>query len=198
MTERVLNYDRAIAPQETGYWCGPASTQMILNSRGIVRSESDLALEIGTHRGGTDYVGLIEMALDRYLPNARYTSVYLEQDPATPEQREALWHHIVASIDAEYGVAINIVAPPSNYPRGVKGSPNPAYGGGTIFHYVAAMGYDNNPDLRAVWIADSGFRPYGYWISLNQLITLIPPKGYTYADIATTSLLIDGVADLYA
>ena len=43
------------------------------------------------------------------------------------------------------------------------------------------MGYRDDGQGRAVWIADSGFSPYGYWISLDQLSTLIPPKGYTYA-----------------
>lgn len=180
MTEIVLNYDRTIAPQETYYWCGPASTQMILNSRGIVRSEADLAREIGTTTRGTDYVGLIEKVLDRYDPEAGYTSVYLERDPATPEQREALWQHIVRSIKGGRGVSTNIVAPPSNYPRGVKGSPNPSYGGGTVYHYVAVMGFSDEGG-RFVWIADSGFRPFGYWITFDQLATLIPPKGYAYA-----------------
>ena len=44
------------------------------------------------------------------------------------------------------GMIMNWVAPPSNYPRGVKGSISPRYGGGTVYHYVAAMGYD---DTRA-------------------------------------------------
>ncbi|MGW8592562.1 hypothetical protein ACWGLC_12745 [Dietzia sp. NPDC055877] len=33
---------------------------------------------------------------------------------------------------------------------------------------------------RHVWIADSGFSPYGYWCSHDQLATLVPPKGYAY------------------
>ena len=40
------------------------------------------------------------------------------------------------------------------------------------------------PGARAVWIADSGFWPFGYWCGFNQVATLIPPKGYTYADAA--------------
>src|SRR3954463_9660008 len=63
--EGVLPYDHSIVPQETGYWCGPAATQVVLNSRGIYVAERDLARSIGTHTGGTDYVGLIEQDLDR-------------------------------------------------------------------------------------------------------------------------------------
>ena len=88
------------------------------------------------------------------------------------------------SIDAGFGVVCNIVAPRSNYPRGVYGSESPRYGGGRVYHYFTAMGYREGSQGRAVWIADSGFAPYGYWISLEQLATLIPPKGYTYAATA--------------
>ncbi|AWY03541.1 lysin A [Mycobacterium phage Hookmount] len=189
MTERVLPYDRSIVPQETGWWCGPAATQVVLNSRGIIVPEATLAAEIeaienpgrGDDRDGTDYVGLIEQVLDRRVPQAKYTSVYLTNDPPIAAQRETLWQNIVRSINAGYGVVMNWVAPPSNKPRGVKGSVSPRYSGGTTYHYVACMGYDDTPGARAVWIADSGFQPQGYWISFDQCATLIPPKGYAYA-----------------
>lgn len=189
--EKVLNYDRSIVTQETGWWCGPAATQIVLNSRGIKLAESFIANEIeqienpgrGDDRDGTDYVGLIEQFLDRRVPEARYTSVYMPNDPPTRDQKERLWRDLKRSIDAGWGVVANFVAPPGNYPRGVKGSVSPRYGGGTVYHYVALMGYDDNPAKRAVWVADSGFQPQGYWISFDQCATLIPPKGYCYADL---------------
>lgn len=192
MTEKVLPYDRAVVPQEYGWSCGPAATQVVLNSRGIIVSETSLLTQIeaienpgrGDDRDGTDYVGLIERVLDNIVPDARYTSVYLERDPATAAQKEALWANLKRSIDGGFGVVMNWVAPPSNKPRGVKGSVSPRYSGGTTFHYVAAMGYDDDPAARAVWIADSGFQPQGYWISFDQCATLIPPKGYAFADVA--------------
>lgn len=183
MSEKVLPYNRDIVPQETGYWCGPASTQVVLSSRGIVMSEQELARQIGTTTAGTDFVGLIERVLDNITPDARYTSVYIGNDPATYDQRKDLWLNIVRSIDAGYGVVANIVAPVSNYPRGVKGSASPSYRGGTVFHYFAIMGYDDTSGARAVWIADPGFPPFGYWISFDQLASLIPPKGYCFADM---------------
>ncbi|WP_431941685.1 C39 family peptidase [Nocardia grenadensis] len=177
MGEYVLPYDRSIVPQETYYWCGPASTQVVLNSRGINRSETDLAGRIGTHTGGTDYIGLITPVLNESLGGG-YVSRYIGNDPATPEQKELLWKDITASINGGFGVVANIVAPPSNYPRGVKGSVSPRYAGGTVYHYIAIMGYDDTPGARAVWVADSGFSPFGYWCSFDQMSTLIPPKGY--------------------
>lgn len=179
MTEKVLAYDAGIVPQEQSWDCGPASAQVVLNGRSIFYSEDDLIRRIGTDEDGTDYVGLIEPVLNGFLPEAQYASVYIENDPPTADQKTRLWDDIRRSIDAGYGVVMNWVAPPSNYPRGVKGSTSPAYGGGTVFHYVPCMGYDD--EAQAVYIADPGFRPHGYWISLDQCASLIAPKGYAAA-----------------
>lgn len=192
MTEKRLDYDRNIVPQETGWWCGPAATQIVLASRGINLQERRIAEQIeqlenpgrGDDRDGTDYVGLIQTFLNGQVPEAKYTSVYMPKDPPTKAQKDKLWADLKSTIDAGWGMIANFVAPPRNYPRGVKGSVGPAYGGGTVYHYVAAMGYDDDPRNRAVWIADSGFRPFGYWISFDQFATLIPPKGYAYSQAA--------------
>lgn len=198
VTEKVLPYDRGIVGQETGWWCGPAATQIVLNSRGIKLQEAWIAGQIeqienpgrGDDRDGTDYVGLIEQFLDRQVPEALYTSVYMPNDPPTKAQKDKLWADLKKSIDAGYGVVANFVAPPRNYPRGVKGSVSPRYSGGTVYHYVAAMGYDDNPANRAVWIADSGFQPQGYWISFDQFSTLVPPKGYCYANVVAAPVVV--------
>ena len=181
--EKVLMFDQSVAGQDTRYYCGPASAQIVLNSRGIFVDEHTLAREIGTTQNGTDFVGLIERVLDRRVPEAQYTSVPLRRDPPTREQREQLWRDLVRSVDAGWGVIMNWWAPPNNYPRGVKGTMSPSYHGGLVKHYVAAMGYDATPGARAVWIADSGFWPRVYWCSFDQVATLIPPKDYAYANV---------------
>lgn len=182
----MLPYDRGIVKQDTYFNCGPASTQVVLNSRGIFVDEGTLARELGTTTNGTDYIGQIERALDRRVPEANYTTVAMPNDPPTVEQTNRLWDDIRRSVDAGWGTIVNIVAPPSNYPRGANGSSSPAYGGGTVFHYMTAMGYEDVGRGRFVWIADSGFAPYGYWITLEQLASLIPPKGYCFANVATS------------
>lgn len=198
MAEKRLDYDRSMVPQETGWWCGPASTQTVLQARGIRIPERDIAAAIeqienpgrGDDRDGTDYVGLIEKYLDQRVPEARYTSVYMPQDPPTAQQREKLWTDLKRSIDAGWGVVANIVAPPTNLPRGTKGSTPPPYMKWvTTYHYVAIMGYDDTPGARAVWIADSanfgGIT--GFWCPFEgpgSISSLIPPKGYCYADVA--------------
>lgn len=198
MTEKRLDYDRSLVPQETGWWCGPASTQTVLQSRGIKIPESQIAAAIeeienpgrGDDRDGTDYVGLIERYLDQKVPEANYTSVYLPNDPPAIQQKDALWKNLKRSIDSGWGVIANIVAPPNNPPAAVKGSTPPPYPRYlTTFHYVAIMGYDDDPLKRAVWIADSanfgGIT--GWWAPFDgkgSICSLIPPKGYCYADLS--------------
>lgn len=179
MVEKILPYNRSIVPQETGYFCGPASTQVVLNSIGVHVSEQDMARELRTHTGGTDWIGQFPAVLNKYA-KAGYFHVEMPNDPPTREQKDRLWRDIVASINGGRGVIANIVAPKSNYPRGVKGSVSPYYSGGTVYHFFSVMGYDD-AGARAVWIADSGFQPQGYWMSFDQLASLIPPKGYAAA-----------------
>ncbi|MFI6215626.1 C39 family peptidase [Nocardia brasiliensis] len=186
MAEHVLDYDRASVRQETGYWCGPASIQTVLIAAGIAVAERDIAAQTealegnqGDDRDGTDSITQVTTVLNRYGAGG-YVTRLMPDDPPTPAQIDQLWNDIRASIDAGRGLVANIVAPPSNYPRGVRGSTSPAYGGGTVWHYFALMGYS---DDEAIWVADSGFAPYGYWISLGQLATLIPPKGYACAPL---------------
>lgn len=183
VTQIVLDYDHSITPQEQSWDCGPASTQVVLSGRGIVDSESDLITREGTSLDGTADISQVSNALNQSLPDAGYVVTYMRNDPPTQDQKDALWSAITHSIDAGYGLVANIVAPPSNYPIGVNGSVSPSYGGGTVFHYVPLMGYLDGPE-RAVWVADPGFRPFGYWVSFDQLATLIPPKGYCYATAA--------------
>lgn len=185
MTERVLPFDRAVISQNTGYWCGPATVQNILSSRMKV-DESVIAREMGTDQDGTDYVGLLAGALNRRLPQAKYKAIYLDKaNPPTADEKNLLWWNLVRSIDNGYGVATNWVSPPSNKPRGVKGSPTPRYSGGTTYHYVSAMGWsdEGNDGRPAVFIVDSGFWPGAYWVDFDQYARLIAPKGYAFADL---------------
>ncbi|TDO18114.1 peptidase C39-like protein [Mycobacterium sp. BK086] len=187
MTEKVLAFDHGIIPQEKGWDCGPAATQVVLNAVGIVVTETQLIAEIGTTTNGTDDVSWIEnRCLDVRLPDANYTTVYVRNDPPSAAQIETYWRNLKQSIDTGHGVINNWVSPATNPPRGIKGSQSPdGYGRYTIYHYVSAVGYDDNYDGRggrAVCIADSGFRPFFYWVTLEQCVGLISPKGYCYAN----------------
>ena len=184
MIEKRLDYPRDEVHQDTAWNCGPASAQTLIRAAAKkFIPESVLAKEMGTHRGGTDWIGQITRTLQKHIPAAKYATVEMPNDPPTSAQRDRLWQHLTGSIDAGYGLVANIVAPPNNYPRpSYKSTQALQYSGGTVYHYVAAMGYaiDGN-GVKHVWIADSGFKPYGSWVTFAQLATLIPPKGYAYA-----------------
>ncbi|MFR9973267.1 C39 family peptidase [Corynebacterium striatum] len=180
--EKVLQYPRDQVGQDTFYNCGPASCQTVIRAAtGSLIAESELGRCLRTHRGGTDWIGQFPTVLNHFIPAAHYRHREMPNDPPTAAQRDRLWEDIVGSIDRGHGVVANIVAPPSNYPRAVAPSTiQPIYKGGTVYHYFAVMGYSDQGQRR-VWIADSGFYPGGYWLALDQLATLIPPKGYAYS-----------------
>lgn len=181
--EKILPYSRDQITQDTGYYCGPATCQTIIQARtGQWVSESALAAQMGTSVNGTDHIGLVAAALQARIGGG-WTTVTMAQDPPTADQVETLWTHLTGSVDGGVGVACNIVVPPSNYPRNSYTSTEALhYGGGTVYHYLALMGYAVADDGgRHVWIADSGFAPYGCWVTLEQMATMIPPKGYAFA-----------------
>lgn len=182
VAEKVLDYPRDQVHQDTFYNCGPASVQTVLRAAtGEYVTESVLGRELGTHTGGTDWIGQVARVLNARLPGGAFRTVEMPNDPPTQAQKDALWANITGSINAGFGVVANIVAPPSNYPRAVAPSTiSPAYSGGIVYHYFAVMGYSDAGGRRC-WIADSGFSPYGYWIGFDQLASLIPPKGYSFS-----------------
>lgn len=190
--EYLMDYSREHVTQLTPWNCGPASTETaILAATGSHVHETQLAEELGTHRGGTDWIGQFPAVLNRHIPGANYTHTEMPSDPPTAEQKERLWDHIVRSWRAGHPVIANIVAPPSNYPRSVAPSTiDLNYSGGEIYHYVAIMGFAGEGASRRVWWADSGFAPFGAWISFDQTATLIPPKGYAWSDAEPKQELI--------
>ena len=182
--EFLMDYTRDHVTQLTPWNCGPASVETaILAATGEHVHETLLQDELGTHRGGTDWIGQFPAVLNRHIPGANYRSTEMPNDPPTEAQKDRLWEHLTTSIDAGHPVILNIVAPPNNYPRSVAPSTiDLQYSGGTVYHYVAAMSYAGEGDGRRVWWADSGFAPFGAWISFDQTATLIPPKGYAWSD----------------
>ena len=180
---KVLNIQYQV--QETGYWCGPAATRVALSARrSNPPSQGALADQLGTTVNGTDYIGQITNVLNAHLGPGTYRTVEMPNDPPTPAQRDRLWNDIVRNIDSNFVVVANIVAPPHNHP--------PGYPNRTIYHYFAVIGY--NPDTRQVFIADSA--NFGgnkmYWLSFDQLATLIPPKGYSVAAVASGTTCAGG------
>lgn len=159
-------------PQSTGYWCGPTATRIALSARIDAPSQSSLARQLGTTVNGTDYIGQITSGLNANLGAAgRYQTVDMSIAPFTTDQKNRFWDDIVASIDQNYPVVVNIVAPANNHP--------PGYPNDTIYHYFTVIGY--NPDTHEAYIADpANFGGHGkYWLPFDQLASLVHPKGYS-------------------
>lgn len=179
--EKVLPYSRTAVAQDTYYNCGPASVQTIVLSRtNRLVGEWEIGKRLKTDTDGTDWIGQFPAVLNHYAPGADYKHVEMPNDPPTSAQRERLWTDIRNGIDLGFGTVANIVSPPSNRPRAsYKSTQSPNYGWRTVYHYIAVMGYAiDNAGVKHVWIADSGFPPFGYWMTFDNLATLIPPKGY--------------------
>lgn len=168
-TWKVLNVH--YEAQVTGYWCGPTATRIALSARMNPPSQASLASQLGTTSNGTDWIGQVTGVLNANLGGGPYQTRELPDDPPTPDQKSRFWDDIVASIDQGYPIVANIVAPPGNHPPGY---PNDR----TIYHYFTIIGY--NPDTRQAYIADpANFGGHSmYWLSFDQLATLVPPKGY--------------------
>jgi len=163
--------------QQTGYWCGPGATRMALSARMMnPPSQQELASYLGTTTDGTDNIGLVAGALNHYLGVSFYQSKDM-YDPPTAAQQDGLKHDILVRIgDQGYPLVANVVSGwrPSGYPSG------------TIYHYVAIIGYDQDGDR--VLVADPAGDgaggsswtavPRTYWVSIIDLGIWIGGKGY--------------------
>ena len=157
--------------QTTSYWCGPTATDIALSARTAPPGQAALASQLGTTTNGTDWIGKVTGVLDADLRAGWYTTREMPSDPPTQAQRDLLWRDLVRAVDDGFPLVANIVAPPGNHP--------PGYPDHTIYHYLSVIGY--NADTREAFIADPA--DFGghqqYWLTFDQLATLIPPKGYT-------------------
>jgi hypothetical protein len=163
--------------QQTSYWCGPGSTRMALSTRmADPPTQTTLASFLGTTTAGTDNIGLVANALNHYLGTTRYVSKSIS-DPATTAQRAALKNDLVTLIDEGYPLVGNVIS----------GWRPPGYPSGTIYHYIAIVGYDAGGDMAL--IADPAGEcsagsswckvPRTYWVSTSDLATWIGGKGFT-------------------
>jgi hypothetical protein len=158
--------------QVTSYWCGPAATRIAMSARtSSLPSQATLASQLGTTTNGTDYIGQVTGVLNSDLGTGWYETKNMPNDPPTQAQRDLLWRDITLDVNNGYAIVANIVAPANNHP--------PGYPNYTIYHYFTVIGYDSSD--MTVKIADPA--NFGgnqiYWLTFNQLATLIPPKGYS-------------------
>jgi len=184
---RILDVQYEV--QKTGYWCGPTATDITLSARMPPPGQAALASQLGTTTNGTDWIGQVTGVLNANLHASWYTTREMPNDPPTAAQRDLLWADLTRAIDDGFPLVANIVAPPSNHP--------PGYPNTTIYHYISVTGY--NPQTRQAYIADSA--NFGgnqeYWLTFDQLATLIPPKGYTALADCARDVVVGEIATKY-
>jgi hypothetical protein len=160
--------------QTTSYWCAPAAARIALSSKvKKLPTQAALATELGTTAGGTDSILEVVDGLNRLLAGTgtQYVTRDWSNHPMTPAMTQQLWSDTVRDVDDGKAMVANIVAAPDNRPHHY-----PA--GQTFYHYVTIVGY--NSANQTVHVSDPG-RFNGiedYWLSLNQMASLIQPKGY--------------------
>lgn len=169
--------------QQTGYWCGPGSTRIALSARISPPSQTTLASYLGTTTNGTNHIGLVASALNHYLGVGFYGSASISEPP-TQAQRDAFKQELVGTLSNGYAMVGNVVS----------GWRPPGYPSGTIYHYVAIVGYDQDgaraliADPAAQCAAGSSWCnvPATYWVTTSDLAVWIGGKGYTRSGLAPT------------
>jgi hypothetical protein len=190
MPAAVLNYNSShdLVTQETYYNCGPGSSQLVLDARGIHVSEAELSAVLGTTVNGTPSVDSIANGLNHYDGESAYASMWMTTDPPRADEVDLMRERIFRTIAWGRGCVANVVVPPSNYPKAVpKSDPNlpgaagqsPGYGGGIVYHYISVLGADDSDDT--VMIVDPGFQPSTYWVTVTQLASMVTPHGIVWA-----------------
>jgi Peptidase_C39 like family len=161
--------------QERYYFCGPASTKIALSARMTPPSQSTLAASLGTTTNGTDDTANVVATLNHYLGTTWYERKPVN-DPPTQAQRDLLKQDLVFDVDRGWAIVANVVS----------GWRPPGYPSGTIYHYVAVVGYADNgnsaviADPAGAGAGGSGWVnvPKTYTISTYDLGTWIGLKAY--------------------
>jgi hypothetical protein len=161
--------------QERYYYCGPGAVRMALSARISPPSQTTIGNWMGTDENGTDDTANTVSALNHFLGGGWYERKPVS-DPPTQAQRDLLKYDLVFDVDRGYAIVANVVS----------GWRPPGYPGGTIYHYVAVVGYAD--DGNTAIIADPagagaggsswGNVPREYAISTYDLGTWIGVKAY--------------------
>lgn len=125
-------------PQETEFYCGPATVASILRAKNLNYSQGTLAGYLGTTTGGTAwYNGGNSYPVRDVLNNLENTSYYGVYAASTNSTSE-LSYRVKYSIDRNYGVAANIY----EVYNGTYALPG--HSGRTVEHWIPIDGYYNN------------------------------------------------------
>lgn len=156
--------------QTTAFWCGPTAAHMAISAKvNPAPSPQTLAGQLGTNESGTSF-GAMAAVLTKNIPGSTYREQWLAGNDATAAEKTEFFDRVKKNIDSGFATVCNWIVPPGHYPNGYQNS-------GTIYHFVAVTGYD---DDRRVRISDSAnFDGKGtYWVASDAVATLSAGRGY--------------------
>ncbi|UWP79578.1 C39 family peptidase [Dactylosporangium fulvum] len=167
--EKVVDYDFQFQPNY--YYCGPASTRIVLTSNGVTMSQDEIARKLGTTVNGTDSANDTTRALNSVLGKDVYQTRMIPGQKATAAEAEQLQQDVVRALGSGRAVVANIVGGA----RDAVGVWHEFPGG----HYITIVGYRDNG--RTVQIADpSGmFGPRTYWMPTGTMANWVAARGYS-------------------
>ncbi len=176
-THTSENLGVMLVPQQTSYWCGPASVFEVLQYKGVyygpqgqAMNQANLAAYMNTDTSGT-YLYQIKRALNDWLRTSFY--VYF-QGPTAEDTYVATHSDIGLNYPVIYDTSSNSI---NGYLIGWEGI--------SLDHYVAGTGHRVNGGVKEVYYLDTyqqNSAAYGgHWISASRISKLMPfPYGITF------------------
>ena len=133
VTRQIKRLDIPALSQENGYYCGPASAQMILRGEDVYVTQDDLAEDLGTNSEGTSFGSNWESALNEYSDNDYQI---LWGSPSDPTDRAILMtDSAIGTLARGYGVIYDTIQYAGTSTNRLVGYSN--YLPNNIYHYVA-------------------------------------------------------------
>lgn len=181
VTRQIKRLDIPALSQENGYYCGPASAQMILRGEDVYVTQDDLADDLGTNSEGTSFGSNWETALNKYSDNDYQI---LWGSPSDPTDRAILMtDSAIGTLARGYGVIYDTIQYSGTSTNRLVGYSN--YLPNNIYHYVAGTGYNNNqPEDRICYYNDpNAGRPDAYGeqeIGFRLMCTLMKDRGLVF------------------
>ncbi|MER7008317.1 C39 family peptidase [Dactylosporangium sp. NPDC000555] len=167
--EKVLQYDFQFQPNY--YYCGPASTRIVLTADGVNMSQDEIARRLGTTTSGTNSAADTTRVLNSVLGKDVYQTRWIPGQRATAEEATRVQEDVVRAISGDRAIVANIVGGATD----AVGVWHEFSGG----HFIAIVGYRDNG--RAVQVADpSGmFGPKTYWMATSNMAHWMAARGYS-------------------
>lgn len=178
----TLNLRLPLKAQETGYYCGPASVQMIVNGydSSLNVSQNQLASDMDTDSSGT-ILWKIAVGLNKYMP---YDYAICEGGGGDSTSKAIeMTDNAIATLSMGYGVIFDTLQEASGTVR-LAGYSNLNR---NIYHYIAGEGYNTvDPSNRVAVYADPNDTPefpdaYGHHnLRFREMCTLCTNLGMVF------------------